>query len=310
MTSTLSDLVAAHIQLARKRQGVTAQQLAAKCTAIGAHQLSAAVIANIETGRRDTTGKRRRDVTIDELCAFALALGMQPADMLGPHEGFPIAQITSDIQSLPVDITAWMRGSNDSVVPSLLGGIALCGACHVTVLARTTQGEIVYFCANAACPGPRVNMTATGVDEWVSNLITARLMQPEVMDLLLQEDPKRGYYFTAEVDAFDKEIAKLAQRRAETQRKFEELAHYPQLSAEILARSLASFDQRIKQLRKERGRAHRLALLARHKDAAVRIWDTVPLTTLRAIVEEQMSITIVEIPEGADAKECVLYEWR
>src|SRR5258708_2137731 len=104
MTSTMSDLAAAHIQSARRRQGLTAQQLAAKCAEFGARQLTAAVIANIETGRKDTCGARRRDVTIDELCAVAMALDLQPADLLGPHDGHPVVQVTPDVLAAPSDI--------------------------------------------------------------------------------------------------------------------------------------------------------------------------------------------------------------
>jgi transcriptional regulator with XRE-family HTH domain len=71
---TMSDVVAARVQQLRKRRGWTARQLAEACAATGSPQLTENVIANIEAGRRDKQGRRRRDVTVDELVAFARAL--------------------------------------------------------------------------------------------------------------------------------------------------------------------------------------------------------------------------------------------
>jgi transcriptional regulator with XRE-family HTH domain len=71
---TMSDVVAARLQQLRKRRGWTARQLAEACAATGSPQLTENVIANIEAGRRDEHGRRRRDVTVDELVAFARAL--------------------------------------------------------------------------------------------------------------------------------------------------------------------------------------------------------------------------------------------
>jgi len=44
--------------------------------------LSENVIENIETGRPDDAGERRRDVTVDELLAVATAFGVDPASLL------------------------------------------------------------------------------------------------------------------------------------------------------------------------------------------------------------------------------------
>lgn len=89
MTQTLpvrpSDLVAAKARTARKALGWSGQQLADRCAETGAPELTAAVVANIETGRRDRkTGQRRREVTVEELLALARALGVSPGWLLQP----------------------------------------------------------------------------------------------------------------------------------------------------------------------------------------------------------------------------------
>jgi transcriptional regulator with XRE-family HTH domain len=79
MHSTPSDLIADQIRAGRARLDLTREQLAARCAALGAPELTYAAITNIETGRRDkSTQKRRRDVTVDELMVLARALEVPP----------------------------------------------------------------------------------------------------------------------------------------------------------------------------------------------------------------------------------------
>jgi transcriptional regulator with XRE-family HTH domain len=79
---TPSDVVARRVQEVRKDLGWSAEKLAQECARVGAPRLTTSVIANIESGRRDQQGRRRRDVSVDELLAFAAALRMAPAHLL------------------------------------------------------------------------------------------------------------------------------------------------------------------------------------------------------------------------------------
>ncbi|MFI6049969.1 helix-turn-helix domain-containing protein [Streptomyces violascens] len=74
----LSDLVADQIRMHRTRLGLNREQLAEECARLGAPELTYAAITNIETGRRDKEGKRRREVSVDELMTFAYALSVPP----------------------------------------------------------------------------------------------------------------------------------------------------------------------------------------------------------------------------------------
>jgi transcriptional regulator with XRE-family HTH domain len=86
MTET-SDNVARRVQAFRKHRGWSAARLADECAKAGFPQLTASVIANIESGRRDEQGRRRRHVTVEELVAFAVAFQTSPVVLLGPLGG-------------------------------------------------------------------------------------------------------------------------------------------------------------------------------------------------------------------------------
>jgi transcriptional regulator with XRE-family HTH domain len=80
---TLSDLVADRLRQIRAGRGWSAARLADECNKAGYPQLTESVIANIETGRRDQHGRRRREVTIDELAAFCMTLKLPLSSLLG-----------------------------------------------------------------------------------------------------------------------------------------------------------------------------------------------------------------------------------
>lgn len=64
-----SDRVAESIRESRKRRGWSMAELASRSG------LSENVIENIESGRRDAQGRRRRAITVDELAALTDVLG-------------------------------------------------------------------------------------------------------------------------------------------------------------------------------------------------------------------------------------------
>ena len=84
MGETVSDTVGRRIMEGRRQRGWTARQLAENCANAGAPGITAPVIANIEGGRRDEHGRRRRDVTVDELLVFADVFGVPPESLFTP----------------------------------------------------------------------------------------------------------------------------------------------------------------------------------------------------------------------------------
>lgn len=113
-----SDAVAQRAQELRKRQGLTAKDLAERCRLIGAPGLTASVIANIESGRRDLNGRRRRQVTLEEWLILAQALNVAPIHLLVPigddkddYKIVPKGPTPYGTHCAPVgEIRAWVRG--------------------------------------------------------------------------------------------------------------------------------------------------------------------------------------------------------
>lgn len=97
MTEASSDVVARQLVKLRTQRDWSAKRLAEECAAIGAPQLTASVIANIESGRRDAEGRRRRDVTVDELLVFAYALAAPPAALMLSVGESPTLDVTPSI---------------------------------------------------------------------------------------------------------------------------------------------------------------------------------------------------------------------
>lgn len=115
---SVSDVVAVRIREARLRRGWTAQQLAKECERHGAGKLTTSVINNIETGRRDNEGRRRRDLSVDELLTLAFVLDVAPIHLLGLPEGDEAVtvRVTPDCHvSDPDALLQWIRG--DKALP-------------------------------------------------------------------------------------------------------------------------------------------------------------------------------------------------
>jgi transcriptional regulator with XRE-family HTH domain len=93
----VSDQVAQKIRELRKQRGWSTGDLALRCG------LTVNQIENIESGHRDR-GRRRRDITADELVAFGLAFNMPPGDLLPTR---PIPESERKIEALQRDLTLY-----------------------------------------------------------------------------------------------------------------------------------------------------------------------------------------------------------
>jgi hypothetical protein len=109
---TPSDVVAERVKAARKGR-FTVAQLAKRCAELGATGLTEQALYNIETGRPDKQGRRRRAVTVDELLALAYALSVAPVHLL-----IPIDDELQPFHHIPKTAVragrarAWVRGDD------------------------------------------------------------------------------------------------------------------------------------------------------------------------------------------------------
>lgn len=78
---SVSDDVADQVRALRRQAGMSREDLAAACRSCGLAGMTDHAITNIESGRR-IDGRRRREVTVDELVGLAAALGVHPAELL------------------------------------------------------------------------------------------------------------------------------------------------------------------------------------------------------------------------------------
>lgn len=112
-----SDVVAARVKELRRRRGWSAQELANRCVELGAPKVTAATIANIETGRMKDD-RRTRMLTVDELLVFALALDVPPLLLLMPEGG--ALDVTPDkAMRDPMAVATWVSGIKAPGVPKV-----------------------------------------------------------------------------------------------------------------------------------------------------------------------------------------------
>lgn len=100
------------MRLLRQRNGWTARDLAARCAQIGAPQITHTVVTNLETGRAGSDGRRRREVSVDEMLILACALNVPPAYLLVPLEGGGDLEVTPMVRIGAFGAAAWLGGED------------------------------------------------------------------------------------------------------------------------------------------------------------------------------------------------------
>ncbi|MFJ8334555.1 hypothetical protein [Streptomyces sp. NPDC094437] len=120
---TASDTIAGQVRKHRARLGLNRQQLADECARLGAVDLTYAAITNIETGRRNKEGKRRREVTVDELLVLGLALAVPPLLLvlpLGDEQTVPTVPAADPRD--PYTVWKWCTGEETPTLAGPLDG--------------------------------------------------------------------------------------------------------------------------------------------------------------------------------------------
>jgi transcriptional regulator with XRE-family HTH domain len=108
---TVSDRVGVAVKDARTRHGWTRDDLAAQCAKLGATHLTGTLIYDIESGRRNKdTGKRRRQVSADDVMLLALALDVAPVHLMLPLDDEQQVALTDTIAERAQIVRQWARG--------------------------------------------------------------------------------------------------------------------------------------------------------------------------------------------------------
>lgn len=94
--------VAAEVRRYREQRGLSAQQFADACTAVGV-PMKRSVIANFENGRRASVG-------VDELLAFARVLDIPPIYLMVPVGRVEWVEMQPGMESDPYRVAMWISG--------------------------------------------------------------------------------------------------------------------------------------------------------------------------------------------------------
>lgn len=171
----------------------------------------------------------------------------------------------------------------------LLSWIAVCGTCQGPLVVRNQAGRKmpnrakVYGCTNLDC-GRRVTRAVAHLDAYVSGRVLRILNDPKFLDRLSEARNDPG---------LAKEIIALEQRKTKAKHQLENLADFPEVDAEIVARSLASFDRKIKELRDRQATTARQRMLAKMAGITREQWEAEPLDVRRTTIKELLRVEVL-----------------
>lgn len=106
----LSATVGLEIRRRREAANLTRDQVAQRCKSLGWPELTSTVLHYIETGRPDADGRRRRDITVDEVVALAHALDLPPLVLLAPLDDEFWPGVAARLLPTATAI-AWLQGA-------------------------------------------------------------------------------------------------------------------------------------------------------------------------------------------------------
>lgn len=100
-----SDLAGIRVRQARQRHNWTAKDLADRCAAAGAPQITPTVITNLETRRRKT-----REITVDEVLVLAHILEVPPLQLIVPQDAGEELEVVPGLNLDALAATDWIAG--------------------------------------------------------------------------------------------------------------------------------------------------------------------------------------------------------
>lgn len=164
----------------------------------------------------------------------------------------------------------------------LLSGGAVCPSGHRLSTKPSGQANLrVYYCRVKGCPTP-VGRNIAHLDAYVSGVVVALLGDEEFMAELEAADPSVAG-----------EIAELERRKAAAVRQLEDLVDHPDVDAGVLARSLAGFERKIRELRDRAETSDRRRLLRRMAGISREAWDDQPVDVRSSVVAATFRVTVL-----------------
>lgn len=112
---SVGDIVARQIRRYRLEKGWSIRELAEACAKSGATQLTQSSLANIERGVKEFAQRKGREVSVDELVALAVVLGVPPLALLLPISddnkriGTETVAVTPSLDASWYTLAGWLR---------------------------------------------------------------------------------------------------------------------------------------------------------------------------------------------------------
>ncbi|EOD65616.1 helix-turn-helix domain-containing protein [Amycolatopsis vancoresmycina] len=125
----MSETVGAQVRAIREARGMKQRELVDACAAAG-WNISASTIENIEGIRRVSKGedkpRPRREISVDELLALAVVLGVHPIDLLIPGDAGDDELVTlpPGLEVTAGQARAWIAGTGFLEEPADLAELA------------------------------------------------------------------------------------------------------------------------------------------------------------------------------------------
>lgn len=273
----------------KTRREAECEILASAADRLLAGQQQAGVIAWLDTVCTTSQGMPWSAKTLRNLLTSPRIAG------LVEHEGVLYTAVWEPIISVETweDVKAFYAASaEEHPYPGrerkyLLTGEAKCPTGHTVRTkpagGRNRPGARLYACMTKGCP-TRTSRNLEHLDRYVEGRAVRRLNDKRFIASLYAESEKPG---------IGAEIVALERRKAETKQQLEDLAEFPELDAGVLARSLASFDRKIKELRATRAASARQQLLSRMVGITREAWDATPIDVRSATVAALFEVTIL-----------------
>jgi transcriptional regulator with XRE-family HTH domain len=107
---TVADTIAQRVRKFRLRRDWSVRELAEECANLGAPQLTAASLANIERGQDPNAKRKRRDVTVEELVILGYALQVPPILLMVPLGDADEVELVPGVAVHPYDAALWISG--------------------------------------------------------------------------------------------------------------------------------------------------------------------------------------------------------
>jgi transcriptional regulator with XRE-family HTH domain len=111
---TFTDTTRTRIRELRKQHDWTQQDLATRLTNLGAGGTGREVPVDRVTIARIETGSRQ--ISVDELFQFALALNVAPVHLFVDPNGDEPIQLTPALECSPAEARAWVRGEREMLM--------------------------------------------------------------------------------------------------------------------------------------------------------------------------------------------------